>query len=91
MDYEGQWQKVGSLKAVAVASEVHQETFRSIRALALCKVAGWPVYETLGLETFLKLRVFFQGHQAGLGAVDPIFDGLEHRGHRKIQLLPLAQ
>ena len=29
---------------------------------------------------------FFQGHQAGLGAVDPIFDGLEHCGHRKLQL-----
>ena len=29
------------------------------------------MYETLGLETSLKLRYFFQGHQAGLGAVDP--------------------
>ena len=37
------------------ASKVHQETFR---AFALCKFAGWPVYETLGLETFLKLRFF---------------------------------
>ena len=68
------------------ASKVHQETFCSIRAFALCKFAGWPVYETLGLETFLKLRFFFQGHQAGLGAVDPIFDGLEHCGQRKLQL-----
>ena len=43
------------------APKVHQETFRSIRAFALCtcKFAGWPVYETLGLETSLKLRVFF--------------------------------
>ena len=41
------------------ASKVHQETFRSIRAFALCKFAGWPVYETLGLETSLKLRFFF--------------------------------
>ena len=40
------------------ASKVHPETFRSIRAFALCKFAGWPVYETLGLETFLKLRFF---------------------------------
>ena len=31
-----------------------QETFRSIRAFALCKFAGWPVYETLGLETSLR-------------------------------------
>ena len=65
------------------ASKVHQETFR---AFALCKFAGWPVYETVGLETSLKLRFFFQGHQAGLGAVDPIFDGLEHCAHRKLQL-----
>ena len=41
MDYEGQWQKVGTSKAVGVASKVHQETFRSIRAFALCKFAGW--------------------------------------------------
>ena len=44
------------------------------------------MYETLGLETSLKLRFFFQEHQAGLGAVYPIFEGLEHCGHRKIQL-----
>ena len=41
------------------ASKVHQETFRFIRAFALCKFAGWPVYETLGLETSLKLKFFF--------------------------------
>ena len=84
-DYEGQWQKVGTSKAVAVASKVHQETFRLIRAFALCKFAGWPVYETLGLEKSSSSG-FFPGHQAGLGAVDPIVDGLEHRGHRKFQL-----
>ena len=50
------------------------------------QVCGWPVYETLGLETSLSSGFFFQGHQAGLGAVDPIFDSLEHCGHRKIQL-----
>ena len=33
------------------------------------------MYETLGLET-TSSSGFFQGHQAGLGAVDPIFDGL---------------
>ena len=69
------------------ASKVHQETFCSIRAFALCKFAGWPVYETLGLETSLELRFFFQGHQAGLGAVDPIFDCLEHCGHRNFSSL----
>ena len=68
------------------APNVHQGTFRSIRAFALCKFAGWPVCETEGLETSLKLRFFFQGHQAGLGAVNPIFDGLEHCGYRKLQL-----
>ena len=36
----------------------HQETFRLIRVFALCKCAGWPVYETLGLETSLKLGFF---------------------------------
>ena len=59
MDYEGQWQKAGTLESGGRASKVHQETFCSIRAFALCKFAGWPVYETLGLETSLKLRFFF--------------------------------
>ena len=86
MDYEGQWQKVGTSKAVAVASKVHQETFRSNRAFALCKFAGWPVYATLGLETSSSSGLFFQDHQEGLGTVDPIFDGLEQCGHRKTQL-----
>ena len=45
------------------ASKVHQETFR---VFALCKFAGWPVYETLGLETSLKLRFFFKGTKQAL-------------------------
>ena len=51
-----------------LTDKVHQETFCSIRAFALCncKFAGWPVYETLRLETSLKLRVFFQGHPISL-------------------------
>ena len=56
MDYEGEWQKVGTSKAVAVASKVHQETFRSerlIRAFALCKFAGWPVYVFKGTKQAL--------------------------------------
>ena len=53
------------------APKVHQETFRSIRAFALCKFAGWPVYETLGLETFLKLRFFFKGTKQALARSTP--------------------
>ena len=52
-------------------------------------VAGerWPVYGTSTLETSAGLEFFcFKGYQAGLGAVDPIFAGLERREHRKIQL-----
>ena len=49
------------------ASKVHQETFR---AFALCKFAGWPVCETLGLETFLKLR-FFKGTKQALAWSTP--------------------
>ena len=63
---------------------IKKHSVRFVRCLCKFKFAGWPVYETLGLETSLKLRFFFQGHQAGLGAVDPIFDGFQHRGHRKI-------
>ena len=68
------------------APKVHQETFRSIRALALCKFAGWPVYETLGLETSLKLRFFFSRAPSTPWRGRPIFEGLEHCGHRKLQL-----
>ena len=55
------------------ASKVHQETFRSTRsrAIALCKFAGWPVYETLGLETSLKLRFFFKGTKQPLARSTP--------------------
>ena len=50
------------------ASKVHQETFR---AFALCKFAGWRVYETLGLETSLKLRFFFKGTKQALARSTP--------------------
>ena len=55
------------------ASKVHQETFCSIRAFALCncKFAGCLVYETLGLETSLKLRFFFKGTKHALARSTP--------------------
>ena len=72
MDYEGQWQKEGTSKAVAVASKVYQETFHSIRAFALCKFAGWPVwYETLRLETSSSSGFFFKGTKQALARSTP--------------------
>ena len=47
------------------ASKVHQETFCSIRAFALCKFVGWPVYETLGLEA-TSSSGFFKGAKQAL-------------------------
>ena len=85
MDYEGQWQKAGTLKAVAKPPRfIKKHSVRFVHLLCASSRVGR--YKTLGLETSLKLRFLFQGHQAGLGAVDPIFDGLEDCGHRKLQL-----
>ena len=91
MDYEGQWQKLGTSNAVAVASKVHQETFRSIRAFALCKFAGWPVFETLGLETSLKLRFFFKGTKQALARSTPSPMALNTVGTEKSSSLTPAQ
>ena len=65
-----------------MAIKVHQET-RLIRAFALCKCAGWPVYETLGLETSLKLRLFFKGTKQALARSTPSSKGLSTVGPEK--------
>ena len=47
------------LRKQRLPTKAHQENFHSIRAFALRKCSGWPVYGTSGLETSLKLRFFF--------------------------------
>ena len=69
MDYEGQWQKVGTSKAVAVASMVYQETFRSIRAF--------------GDIDILKLRFFFKGTKQALARSTPSSMALNTVGTEK--------
>ena len=64
MDYEGQWQKAGTLKAVA-------EPPSSSRNIPCVCSVQLPVYETLGLETSLKLRFFFKGTKQALARSTP--------------------
>ena len=68
------------------ATKTHQEIFRSTRFVRLL-CASLRVGRCMDFRfgDIPPAQVVFQGHQAGLGAVSPIFAGLEHCEHRKIQ------
>ena len=91
MDYEGQnWrQKVGTSKAVSglpppsLISKPSALLDSYDCSVQVCWLAGVRNFRFGDLP---QAEVFFQGHQTALGAVNPIFAGLDHCEHRKIQL-----